>query len=228
MPQTSKTYLFSNSDLNFNLAAALVYPIIAAGDLLLRLRHGFDNDDAEVQIGPIAASLTVVKMGAGFTVLLAAICLRRKAEVGGELLAAYFITTLATFLVLILTAFDCKVVGLSPSRCIGSIFLLPAPNLPTDPPLNNLLDASDLLNPLVYLPFQGYLLFIGTTAPVHNFFWLCIYIYILLLASHFLRGYRVSWKSTFHYLDLVMVGYLSHWVTFVFGSFSISFFMIDF
>ena len=158
-----------SSGIDLNLIAVYSYPLIAGVDLIRRSRRDLSCNTASIEIGCIAASLTVLRMGSGLGTLLAGLCLRRR-EVHRTLLPPVVFTITASFTLFLMSViFDSILIGFRAQDFALNLFGLPGPQFrlnASDTSLGALLKESELIDEEPRLPLLTLYLTGGDMAVV--------------------------------------------------------------
>ncbi|PVH79885.1 hypothetical protein DL98DRAFT_515787 [Cadophora sp. DSE1049] len=223
-----KSILSLKSGIDLNLIAVYSYPIIAGVDLLRRSRHDFSDEASSSDIGCIAASLTVLRMGAGLGTLLAGLYARRREIHQTPLLPVLLSITASLTLFIMSVTFDFILIDFRAQDFALNLFGLPGHEFQLEPSgtgLGALLKKSKLIDeearlPLLALYFTG-----GDMAIVPR---TMLSIILLFIAANSLMMYEPSWRLVPRILGTVFVVYLGVAVLLTMSTFFGVFFCIHF
>ncbi|KAK0117529.1 hypothetical protein ONS95_011869 [Cadophora gregata] len=217
--------LNSKSGMNINLIAVYSYPLIAGVDLLWRSsQHDFSKEASSIEIGCIAASLTVLRMGAGLGTLLSIFCIRRQVIHPTSLVSVILTIAASSTLFIMSLTFDIILIGFRAKDFALNLFGLPGPNFQLETPnsgLAALLQTSNLVGEQARLPRLA-LYFIGgdmAIAPRIILSFLSIFTPVSLLFT-----YGASWGLVPRTLVTVFIVYLGMALLFTLSTFFVTFF----
>ncbi|KAH7381058.1 hypothetical protein BKA64DRAFT_685574 [Cadophora sp. MPI-SDFR-AT-0126] len=224
-----KSTLSFKSGIDLNLVAVYSYPIIAGVDLLRRCRrYDFSSPAASSEIGCIAASLTVLRMGTGLGTLLSGLSIRKRVIHQTSLLPAVFTIGASSVLFVMSVTFEFILIGTRFQDFALNLFGLPGRKIQSNPPdagLGVLLENSALVDEVVRLPLLALYFGGGDFAIVPRMI-LPICLFYSFVAG--LLMYGPSGRLFPQILGIVLVGYLGIIVLLMMATFLAVFFSVHF